>query len=819
MKRTLPRLLLVLAVIGALAITFHPARAYVEAPQSLGSVVQQSTNILVCVVEKVDKEKNLIVYRKVEDLKGKHPTDTIKHNIARAGYHPREWQYVMEWAEVGKTAIFFHNGGAGEMCVGNYWYQIYPGDWWNMSHGEPFLLRSYAGKAEKLIPLVRDIVAGKEVIAPCMADGNKDDLHMKRAKIQRLRCSLKLLDYNPKRDFVGWGGEDIRLLRGMPGFTHFAGLNRVDPEAQAVSVVDFDGDGKPDLCLVGAGRVLLLQNGGDAYSEINLPGVTNCRAAVWADYNGDGKPDLLLATNAGPKLFTNLGGGNFRDDSALLPRESGWDLTAAAWIDYDGDGKPDILLGNGYHGLRLYRNNPPKDLAAKLAPPKLGAWHYIGPFDNAGGRGFDAQYPPEKEINLSKEYEGKQKAKVKWQKGNFPDGQVNNFIPLFKNPDDSACYVFREIECAAETELPCSFGSDDTLTVWVNGDRVLAENVQRAVAPDQNFATLKLKPGKNQLLMKICNGNGDWAFYFKAGEPRISASGWFQDVSAQMGLGPDGIAGHVKGDTLSVADVNGDGRPDFLYGAGTGILILNTPQGFIEAKDHGISYKTGKVGPVFVDYDHDGHPDLFVPQDGVCKLYHNDGKGHFTDVTAQAGDLAKPIGHAVCAAWGDFDNDGHLDLFVGCLRGPNRYFHNRGDGTFEEKSEEIGLTQRRFNTQAVALVDMNGDGMLDAVFVNEGQESALLLGNPAISAKKTPVTVQLGKAATPGSKARVLAADGKVLGTHEVSGGSGRGGQPRAAARFVLPPGQYKVVVRNTAGQTREKDITVAEQPLRLNLE
>ena len=160
MKRTLPRLLLVLAVIGALAITFHPARAYVEAPQSLGSVVQQSTNILVCVVEKVDKEKNLIVYRKVEDLKGKHPTDTIKHNIARAGYHPREWQYVMEWAEVGKTAIFFHNGGAGEMCVGNYWYQIYPGDWWNMSHGEPFLLRSYAGKAEKLIPLIRDIVAG-----------------------------------------------------------------------------------------------------------------------------------------------------------------------------------------------------------------------------------------------------------------------------------------------------------------------------------------------------------------------------------------------------------------------------------------------------------------------------------------------------------------------------------------------------------------------------------------------------------------------------------------------------------------------------------
>ena len=87
------------------------------------------------------------------------------------------------------------------------------------------------------------------------------------------------------------------------------------------------------------------------------------------------------------------------------------------------------------------------------------------------------------------------------------------------------------------------------------------------------------------------------------------------------------------------------------------------------------------------------------------------------------------------------------------------------------------------------------------------------------TAKKTPVTVQLGKAGTPGSKAWVVAADGKVLGTHEVSGGCGRGGQPRAAARFVLPPGQYKVEMQDTAGQKRAKEITVTEQPLRLSLE
>src|SRR5205823_5444322 len=139
------------------------------------------------------------------------------------------------------------------------------------------------------------------------------------------------------------------------------------------------------------------------------------------------------------------------------------------------------------------------------------------------------------------------------------------------------------------------------------------------------------------------------AYYFKPGEAKVNASGWFQDVSAQVGLGPDGIAGNLKGDALAVTDVDGDGRPDFLYSAGAGVLVLNTPKGFVEAKDSGISYKAGKVGPIFVDINHDGKPDLFVPQDGACKLFRNMGGAKFQDITAASGDLAKPIGHAVCA--------------------------------------------------------------------------------------------------------------------------------------------------------------------------
>jgi hypothetical protein len=56
----------------------------------------------------------------------------------------------MAWAEVGQTALFFHNGGAGECCIQNYWYQVYAGEWWAMSHAEPYLLRSFAGRPERL---------------------------------------------------------------------------------------------------------------------------------------------------------------------------------------------------------------------------------------------------------------------------------------------------------------------------------------------------------------------------------------------------------------------------------------------------------------------------------------------------------------------------------------------------------------------------------------------------------------------------------------------------------------------------------------------
>jgi hypothetical protein len=165
-----PKLCRLLTVAMWLA-AISPASAYIEAPMSLGDVINQSNMITILRVKSVDKSKSLIVYDKVEDIRGKFPTPIARHVIT-GQLRQGEVKTVLDWAEPGKTAIFFAKDGACETCIDNYWYQIYKNgeDLYGMSHGEPFLLRSYAGKAERLPPIVRGILEGREMITPAMED-------------------------------------------------------------------------------------------------------------------------------------------------------------------------------------------------------------------------------------------------------------------------------------------------------------------------------------------------------------------------------------------------------------------------------------------------------------------------------------------------------------------------------------------------------------------------------------------------------------------------------------------------------------------------
>lgn len=727
------------AMLAVLFSITRPAAGYVEVTYTLGKVIAESSNIVVMVVESVDKtnNNNTIIYKKVRDVKGTHPGDTIKHKIGLKGFEPREWQTVMAWAEPGKTAILFHNGGLGEIYIDGYWYQTpVGGDWCEMVHAEPFFLRSYSGKADKLPGFVTSMLAGQEVIVPCMVDGDKNALKARTAKTHRLKASLKLQDYNPQRDFVdfGTGGDELRAVAGMPGFTHTLNLGRIGPGALGIAAADINDDGRFDLAVYGERALSVNQNAGNAFDEIRLPIRGGARAVAWADYDGDKKLDVFAITPAGPRLFRNISEKStlFDDVSSSLPRQTYNNLTAAAWIDYDKDGKPDLLMADGFSGLRLYRNLGVKTAAP--TPSTTGKWFYAGPFDNTGQKGFDTVYPPETGVDLKKEYVGKNNEKVVWKEGNFVDGQPND-LTIFGKPElntNCVAYIYREINVGSDMEVPVSLGSDDTLTVWLNGQKIHAENVYRGVAPDQAVLKLKLRPGKNTVLLKICQGDGGFGFYFSAklNEAQAIHPLQFEDVSDAVGLGENGIANDLKGDRLIVADVDGNGRQDFLFSAGNGVLVLNTAKGFVEAKQSGISFKSGGLTPAFGDFNGDGKPDLFIPQSGVSKLLRNEGGGRFTDVTAQAGELASPLGEAHSAAWVEFKK-GRQDLLVGCWKGPNRYLKNDGKGSFIDRTEDIGLAYRMYNTSAVFVQDLNKDGVPDVVFNNEGQDPVLLVTNPS----------------------------------------------------------------------------------------
>ena len=152
------------------------------------------------------------------------------------------------------------------------------------------------------------------------------------------------------------------------------------------------------------------------------------------------------------------------------------------------------------------------------------------------------------------------------------------------------------------------------------------------------------------------------------------------------------------------------------------------------------------------DYDNDGFPDLYVTNYGKNILYHNNGDGTFTDVTAKAGVAGG--GWSVSAGFFDYDNDGKLDLFVTrymewdlqhnkdcggnfhtyCPPGEfprttNILYHNRGDGTFEDVSERSGIAAKKGHGLGVAFADYDGDGFTDIYVANDGMQQYLFHNN------------------------------------------------------------------------------------------
>jgi hypothetical protein len=162
------------------------------------------------------------------------------------------------------------------------------------------------------------------------------------------------------------------------------------------------------------------------------------------------------------------------------------------------------------------------------------------------------------------------------------------------------------------------------------------------------------------------------------------------------------------------------------------------------------------MGVAVGDYDNDGFPDLFVLGYGRCILFHNNGDGTFTDVTAKAG-VENSARWGSSAAWFDYDNDGRLDLVIAnyvdwapdnnfwCgdhgpgLRSychPDNYhgqaptlYHNNGDGTFTDVSVRSGVGAKPGNGLGVVTFDYDDDGWQDIFIANDSMPNFLFHNN------------------------------------------------------------------------------------------
>jgi hypothetical protein len=147
----------------------------------------------------------------------------------------------------------------------------------------------------------------------------------------------------------------------------------------------------------------------------------------------------------------------------------------------------------------------------------------------------------------------------------------------------------------------------------------------------------------------------------------------------------------------------------------------------------GVTDQLGGLVCYQADFDNDGWCDIFIPRGAWLpaeirpSLLRNNGAGGFKDVTKEAGLLAPLNSNA--AAWADYDNDGRIDLFIGCERQNNRLYRNIGNGAFEEVAARAGVQgdPKRF-CKGCAWIDYDNDDYPD-LFVNNLMEKAHLYHN------------------------------------------------------------------------------------------
>jgi len=454
--------------------------------------------------------------------------------------------------------------------------------------------------------------------------------------------------------------------------------------------IDYDNDGWQDILLVnsmnwpeqkGAKSFLALYHNNKDGSFTNVTGQVGLGVEMYGigvavgDYDNDGNDDIYI-TCVGPNhLFRNLGGGKFADVTAKAGVGDPGFSTSAVWFDYDNDGKLDLFVGN-----------------------------YV-------------EWSVEKDIYCSLDNKNKSYCTPQTYKGQSATLYHNRGNGTFENATQKAGMSDPAGKTLGVALL--DYDSDGWLDLFVAND----------TEPNKLYHN---------------NKNGTFTDEGIAAGVAFSSAG-----TARAGMGVD------------AADYDGSGKPSVIIGNFTNesmALYHNDGSGLFtdEAATSGIGKSSAQsltFATFFFDYDLDGLLDIFAANGHVSDdiavvqpnvkyaqpphVFHNKGKKKFEEMTSK---LGKALQRAIVgrgAAYGDFDNDGDLDLLITTNNGPVRLLRN------ENANQNDLLRVKLVGSKA----NRDGIGATVTVKTSKGAKEELMVrtGSSYASQSELPVVFGFGK--------------------------------------------------------------------------
>jgi hypothetical protein len=462
---------------------------------------------------------------------------------------------------------------------------------------------------------------------------------------------------------LGFSFLDVAKSSGLNAKTIYGGEHKnrflLETTGCGVAFYDFDHDDWIDLFLVNGTRLegfpkgqepisrLFKNNRDGTFTDITAgSGITRSgwgQGCCVGDYDNDGLDDLFVSYYGQPSLYKNLGNGKFLDVTAkagLTQSRQRWN-SGCAFLDYDKDGRLDLFVANYI------------DFDIKTAPlPEAAGCAYKGMQVACGPPGLD--------------------------------GGKNI---LYHNNGDGTF-----------TDVSKKAGIEDTIGTY--GLSVVVADLDNDGWPD----------------IYVANDSTAATFY------QNQKDGTFKDLAIEAGVAysPDGKPQAGMG--VAVGDFNRDGLLDIVktnFAGDTDSLYLNLGDGTFE--DHtylsGLGLNTRYLGwgVGFVDLDNDGWPDILISNGHVYPevdgshldapyaehkyVYRNLRNGQFEDVTALAGPGINDAVPARGCAFGDYNNDGNMDLVVNCVNAPPQLL--RCDSTIARNWIKIRLVGKASNRTGI----------------------------------------------------------------------------------------------------------------------